>query len=111
MKLIYLALLLLIVSGCGSNPEKVLVPIFTPVECEDFGQIEPVKTLPVVFVNAVDTEGNQVLGLRGDQYSNLSIVFRRTLNYIDRQNKAIDYYKKCISIHNEKALKNEGLPE
>ncbi len=78
--------------------------------CEEFGRIDPVRALPVVYVQAVDTSGNQVLGLRGGPYSNLAIVIRDALRYIREQNKAIDYYKKCIENHNSTTLNEEGEP-
>lgn len=113
MKYLLLTLLLLFISGCGSTPEKeyIPVPVFSPVVCPDFGRIEGVKALPVVFVKGVDDENNIVLGLRGDMYSNLSIIIRDTLRYIREQKEAINYYEKCIADHNAKALNEEGDPE
>lgn len=107
--LLYLSLLIFV--GCASDPEieYVNVPVFSPVVCEDFGRIEGVRALPVVFVKGVDNEGNNVLGLRGDMYSNLSIVIKDTLRYIGAQKEAINYYEKCIADHNAKTLE-EGSP-
>lgn len=112
MKLLSLSILLFLV-GCGHTPEQVVVsvPYYVPVVCEDFGHIAGIKPLPVVWVGGVDTDGNQVLGLRGDMYSNLSINSAETLRYIIEQKKAIDYYKKCVMDHNSEALQNEeGSP-
>lgn len=102
--------LLLFISGCGSDPVKeyVEVPVFSPVVCPDFGRIEGVKALPVVFVKGIDDEGNIVLGLRGDQYSNLSIVIRDSMRYIREQKEAINYYEDCIENHNSTILENKG---
>ena len=113
MKLIYLSSLLLFLVGCASDPikEYIEVPVFMKVVCEDFGRIEPVRSLPVVFVKARTEDGFNVLGLRGDQYSNLSIVIRDSLRYIGEQNKAIGYYENCISAHNANVPKKEGDPE
>ena len=107
MKYILLSLLLV---GCAHTPDKeyVNVPVFSPVVCPDFGRIEGVKSLPVVFVNAKDNTGFEVLGLRGDMYSNLSIIIKDTLRYIRAQDKAISYYEKCIADHNAKALNEKG---
>lgn len=104
-----LYLLPLVLFGCGHTPKEIVIldPVLIPVECEDFGRIEPVRALPVVFVEADTEDGFKVLGLRGDMYSNLSIIFRDTLRYIEEQDKAIDYYKKCISDHNEINLNEE----
>jgi hypothetical protein len=109
MKILLLSLSLLFV-GCSHTPDKEIieVPVFSPVVCEDFGRIEPVRALPVVFVQGIDNSGNQVLGLRGDQYSNLAIVIRDSLRYIKEQNKAISYYMKCIADHNATPLNEEG---
>jgi len=112
MKLLLLSLLLFIV-GCSHTPDEIVVDnyVFIPIECEDFGRIEPVKVLPVVFVNAKTEDGFQVLGLRGDKYSNLAINIRETLRFIGEQDKAIDYYKGCIERHNSTTLNEEGEPE
>ena len=104
----YLLLLsMLILIGCGHTPEEVIVevPVFVPVVCEDFGTITPIRPLPVKFVIGVDEQGNNVLGLRGDQYSNLSINSAETLRYIKEQKQAIVYYKTCIVDHNTKQKK------
>ena len=107
MKLLSLSILLLFIVGCGHTPEKVPfpVPVFMPVVCEDYGYIPPVRTLPVVFVSGTDRAGFEILGLRGDQYSNLSINSTETIRYITEQKKAIGYYRKCITDHNVKQEK------
>ena len=107
-----LLLIPLLLFGCGHNPEKVVVDnyVLIPVECQDFGRIESIDALPIVFVNAKTEEGFNVLGLRGDMYSNLAITFRETLRYIEEQNTAIDYYKSCIERHNSITLNEEGEP-
>jgi hypothetical protein len=111
MKSFYLVFLLLV--GCGHSIEKeyIEVPVFSPVVCENFGRIDQINTLPVVYVEAKDSKGNNVLGLRGDQYSNLAIIIRDTLRYIGEQKKAISYYKKCIEDHNSTPLNEEGESE
>jgi hypothetical protein len=105
-----LILLALFLVGCGHTPEKEVVPfyLFADVVCEDFGHIDGINPLPVVFVRAKDTQGNQVLGLRGDMYSNLSINSAETLRYIIEQKKAISYYEKCIADHNAKQNEEGG---
>jgi hypothetical protein len=112
MKLLYI-ILLMFIAGCDHTPTKeyIEVPVLVPVECEDFGRIESVEALPVKFVQAVDKDGNQVLGLRGAPYSNLSIIIRGALTHIKEQTKAIDYYKQCIADHNAITLTEEGVPE
>jgi hypothetical protein len=99
--------------GCVHTPTEVPVTeyVLVKVECEDFGRIEPVDILPVVWVEGETEDGFKVLGLRGDMYSNLSIILRDTLRYIGAQEEAIDYYKKCIEVHNSKTLNKEGEPE
>lgn len=108
----YLLLLLFLV-GCGHTPgpEYLEVPVFTKVECDRFGRIEPVRALPVIFVKSTTADGFNVLGLRGDHYSNLSIVIRDTLRYLGEQDKAIGYYEKCIDDHNANVPKKEGISE
>jgi len=106
-----LILLSLFLFGCGHTPEKEIVPfyLFAEVVCEDFGHIPGVNPLPVIFVQAKDIQGNQVLGLRGNMYSNLTINSAETLRYIIEQNKAISYYEKCIVDHNAKQNEEGGL--
>jgi hypothetical protein len=98
----YLLILLLFLVGCGHTPDREIKLVPTPVlvACDPYGHIAAIHPLPVVFVIGEDEQGNKVLGLRGDQYSNLSINSASTLLYIIEQNKAIDYYVKCISDHN-----------
>ena len=107
-----LLLLTLTLVACGHTPKKIIVdnPVLIPVECEGFGQIEPIDALPVVFVQAETEDGFKVLGLRGDMYSNLSILFQDIRRYIEQQNLAIDYYKGCIADHNAIDLNEEGEP-
>ena len=107
----YLFLLLFLV-GCGHTPEPEIVTVFTYVDvvCLDSIPLEPIKPLSVVFVRSTDTEGNQTLGLRGDQYSNLSINSAEVLRYIKGQRATIIYYEKCIENHNS-TQNEEGDPE
>lgn len=112
MRLFILLIMSFVLIGCASEPEKIVVtkPVIIPVVCEDPGRIDPVEALPVVFVEGTDKQGNVVLGLRGDQYSNLSIVIRDTLRYIKEQKDTIAYYRGCIERHNSSTLNNEGEP-
>lgn len=100
----YLFILSLFLVGCGQTPVIANTPTFSPVVCEDFGQINPVAIYPVEFVQAKTEDGFNVLGLRGDMYSNLSIMFKDVIRYINEQKQAISYYEKCIANHNAKAL-------
>lgn len=109
MKLL-LGISALFLFGCGHTIEKEIIPfyIYMEIACEDYGHIVGINPLPVVFVQGVDTTGNQVLGLRGDMYSNLAINSGETIRYIVEQSKAIGYYEKCIVNHNTiQAKKNE----
>lgn len=108
MKYLILSLILFLTSCASNPPEYIEVPIFSPVVCEDFGHIQGVDALPVVFVEAKDNKGNIVLGLSGNMYSNLSLIIRDTLRYIGEQDKAINYYEKCIADHNATPLIEEG---
>ena len=94
--------LLLFLAGCGHTPKETIitVPVYIEVVCLEANPVESIKTFPVVFVQAVDTEGNQVLGLSGDMYSSLAINSAETLRYIKQQKKTIGYYKQCIEDHN-----------
>jgi len=102
-----LILLSLFIVGCGHTPEKEVIPfyLFADVVCERFGHIDSINSLPVIWVIGTDAQGNKVLGLRGDAYSNLSINSGETIRYIKEQTKAIEYYEKCIADHN--ATQNE----
>lgn len=112
MKWILLFMLLFLV-GCQHTPEKVVVPeyVLIPVDCPDFGRIDPIDTLPVIFVNAKTVEGFNVLGLRGNMYSNLSINIGETVRYITEQKMTIAYYKACIERHNSIKLNEKGEPQ
>lgn len=110
MKYLIVALAL-ILTGCGSTKiEYVNVPTFTSVICPEMTKPAGINPLPVVWVNAIDRQGYEVLGLRGNMYSNLSINSADTLRYIREQKKAIEYYKNCIEDHNS-LWQNEGEPE
>jgi hypothetical protein len=87
--------------------KEVPVPVYVDFVCPTFPSIAGINTLPVVFVQAIDTEGNQVLGLSGKDYSALAINSARTIDYIKEQKAAINYYEKCIADHN---AKQEGEP-
>lgn len=108
-----LLLLSLALVGCVHTPKTVYVNkyVLIPVECEDFGRIDGIRPLPVKFVKATTEDGYTVLGLRGDMYSNLSIVFADTSRYLEEQMKAIDYYKNCIEVHNSIELNEKGEPK
>jgi len=106
-----LSLLALFLVGCGHTPEIEVVPLylFADVVCEDFGHIPSINPLPVIFVKGIDEQGNQVLGLRGNMYSNLAINSAETFRYIKEQKKAISYYEKCIADHNATQNEEGGL--
>lgn len=94
--------LLLFLAGCGHTPTETIitVPVYVEVVCLESSPIESIKTFPVIFVQAVDTEGNQVLGLSGEMYSSLALNSAETLRYIKEQKITIGYYKTCIENHN-----------
>ena len=94
--------LLLLLAGCGHTPEVIVQTerVFIDVQCEELPHILPIEPLPVIFVQGVTTDGYQVLGLRGDQYSNLAINSADIIRYIQGQKASIEYYKKCIANHN-----------
>ena len=101
---------LLLLAGCGHTPEVIVQTerVFVDVQCETLPRISPVEPLPVIFVQGITTDGNQVLGLRGDQYSNLAINSAEIIRYIQGQKASIEYYKKCIANHNA-AQNAEGV--
>ena len=110
MKYLYLFLLIFLVGCTKIVKETELVPIFAPVTCANIAELMPIKTLPVDFVLGKDTEGYAILGLRGDQYTNLAINSAETLRYIKEQKILSSYYLGCIEHHN--SLQNEkGPPE
>lgn len=103
MKNILLILSMFLLSGCFHKEViREPYPVYTKVVCESPPTIVPIDPLPVVFVNGTDREGNEILGLRGDQYSNLAINGREVIRYISDQKGTIQYYKSCIELHNKK---------
>jgi len=62
----------------------------------------PLDMLPVNWTLGKDKDGLYVLGLRGDQYSNLAINMESISGYITTQKETIKYYEKCIEAHNKK---------
>ena len=112
MKWLLLCISLFLI-GCQHTPEKIVTTnyVLIKVECQDFGRIDPVDTLPVIFVNARTDDGYNVLGLRGDMYSNLAINIDEALRYITEQKMSIAYYKACIERHNSIKLNDEGEPQ
>jgi len=110
MRLIYFAPLLLL-TGCFGNPERVLVPVYTKVQCPEMQKADPIDPLPVTFVLAKTDDGDQVLGLDGQRYSNLSINTAEIIRYIKQQNNTIGYYKECIIRHNDIVEEKEKAPK
>lgn len=103
MKIIILILSMFLLSGCFHKKViKEPYPVYTKVACNTPPTIAPIDPLPVVFINGVDREGNEILGLRGDQYTNLALNGREVIRYISDQKGTILYYKSCIELHNEK---------
>jgi len=98
-----LILLSSILVGCSlfkTNPD--IIPVYTPVVCDSAPVLIPLDMLPVKWTLGKDDTGLYVLGLRGDQYSNLSINMESIAGYITTQKEVIRYYQKCIEAHNEK---------
>jgi len=89
--------------GCGLlKPNTEPIPVYTPVVCENAPNLIPLNMLPVKWVLGKEKSGLYVLGLRGDQYSNLAINMENIAGYIETQQETIKYYKRCIKSHNKK---------
>ena len=102
-RLILLILLSSSLLGCGLlRPEPERIPVYTPVVCNNTPALIPLDMLPVNWVLGKDESGMYVLGLRGDQYSNLAINMESIAGYIETQKETIRYYERCINAHNKK---------
>jgi|3_EtaG_2_1085321.scaffolds.fasta_scaffold178441_2 hypothetical protein len=98
-KLILLLPLFLI--GCAATPTTEVIYRNQQIVCQgDWPTPFDTNFLPVIWVSAVDREGNEVLGLDGENYTNLSINTRSTIEYIRSQKAYIAYYRGCIERHN-----------
>lgn len=108
MKLLYLIAPLLLM-GCASKPTPIYIPTMTKVQCPDIAKPAGIDPLPVKFVKAQTEKGDYVLGLDGQQYSNLAINTTETIRYIKEQKLLLEYYRMCIIQHNE--IAKEKAPE
>lgn len=112
MRILIILFLSSFLAGCGLFKEKEIripVPVYTKVQCPDYGKIDPIETLNVEFKIAIDPESKDyLLGLTGKDYSYLAINTRRAIDYIGNQQVAIEYYKGCIERHNAKAEQEKG---
>lgn len=101
-RLICLILLSSLVIGCASTPEIEYVPTVVPVTCDEAPKPLPLNMLPVEWSIAKTEDDYYVLGLRGEEYSNLSINMENIVGYITTQKSVIKYYEECINLHNKK---------
>lgn len=106
-KLIILLLSATMLSGCSWFTRTVFVPTNVPVVCENFENNNVFSPHEYVFVKAVTESGEYVLGLDINSYNKYTENNTKTLLYIETQNKAIEYYKKCIADHNADIQKKE----
>jgi hypothetical protein len=94
-----LILSLILMTGCTSIKE---VPVPTRVQLLCDQPLFPImSTLPIEFQLATNTKGNYVLGLDGENYSNLAINTRRMIEFAKVQADYIDYLQSCIDRHNK----------
>ena len=94
----FILILAVLLSGCGLIKDGETNTLFKTekIICDDQLQINSLEVLPVEFVSSVDIKSRQVLGLDGENYTNLSLNTRATLEYIRSQKAYIRYLKGCM---------------
>ena len=71
------------------------------VVCPDALKLVAPQWRKVVFLVAVDADGQKVLGMNEQYYKNLAVNTRLALKAIQDRNSIIAYYKACIRSANE----------
>ena len=103
--MIRIILLTLLIGGCSffpvKEPEEVLVYRKQELICDQLTAIKGINPLPVQFQNATNRVGNEVFGLDGENYTNLAINTRETIEFIKSQKAYINYLRGCIDRHNK----------
>lgn len=75
----------------------------TNIQCPDAPVLDPLKFLKIRWIVADDPRtGLKVMALTPDDYENLSKNTVKTLAYIKKQKKVVQYYLDCISKFNQK---------
>ena len=86
----YMIILLVLLSGCATQLEIEYVYRTSQLICAE-QTIKPNERIyPVIFVNAKTVDGKEVLGLDGENYSNLALNTRTGIEYI-RSNAEFQY--------------------
>ena len=94
---------LVLLGGCTwFKPDTVYVPTYVPIVCDEGQEPAPLTMFPVKWQIATNEKGLYVLGLDGENYSNLSINIANIKAYIQNQRLLINYYEQCMERHNKK---------
>jgi hypothetical protein len=92
--------LLILLSGCiTSEVITVEVPVRVPIVC-DKTAIPSIETYPVVWQLGRNEDGKNILGLDGENYSNLSINIGRSISHIEARRRYSDYLEECMDSFN-----------
>ena len=89
-------------SGCSlfAKDKEDIVFVDKKILCDAELDFTTNSTLPVIWVKAKDEDGKYVIGLDGDNYTNLSLNTKATLEYMRSQKAYIEYMRGCIERHN-----------
>ena len=91
---------LILLSGCvTSEVVTVEVPVRVPIVCDKIA-VESVETYPVEWQLGRNENGEYILGLDGENYSNLSINIGRAIAHIKARREYEVYLEGCIDNFN-----------
>ena len=100
MKLILIAIISLLIIGCGSvKPQLTHIKTVyknTPVVCIEAPKVEKLELYNVKWIKAKDDQEMPVIALTPDDYEKLGINTQRLLKHIKENNAVKWYYIKCI---------------
>jgi len=98
-----LIILSLFLVGCTApQTEPDVIYRVQPVVCDKSPIIQGTSFQPVVFEKAITQDGRYVLGLDGENYTNLALNVRGIIEHVRTQKAFSDYLLGCINRHNAK---------
>lgn len=99
MRILLLISLLILLSSCSVFTKEIPVPVRLPIVCET-RNIEKIDMLPVQWVLGRTENGDYVVGLDGENYTNLAINIGRTTEHMIERKEYSIYLERCIERFN-----------